>query len=247
MKKSQLAKLGLTLGLAGAVGVGGTLAILSQPSGAVVNTFTVGAGLQANDIWLDETNLAGKPLDSAMSDEERTTKGNAYNDLQPGMRLTKDPQVHITAKAADSYVFAKLENVDEYLKKVNEGVVEEDKKSSLINNINENWKVYKLDKNATYDGVYMYAGKTNEAKGIKAKEGEGSKVSVGEKAFDSEKIFEGINLSTSAALYKADGTPKTFDDEKIVVKALAVQATEASSSWKDAKAVVDKFTWPADK
>lgn len=246
MKKSQLVKLGLTLGLVGAVGVGGTLAILSQQSKDVVNTFEVGAGLQANDIWLDETNLAGKPLDSAMSDEERTTEGNAYNDLQPGMRLTKDPQVHITAKAADSYVFAKLENVDEYLKKVNNGVAK-DKKSSLINGINENWQVYQLDKDATYDGVYVYVGETNEEKGIEATEDEGSKVSVGDKAFDSEKIFEGIELTTSAALYEADGTPKNFDDEKIVVKALAVQATKTSSSWNDAKEVVDKFTWPANK
>lgn len=240
MKKRQLAKLGLTVGLVGAVGVGGTLAILSQQSNPVTNTFTVGAGLTATDIKLDETDLEGKALDSDMSADERTETGNAYNNIQPGMKLTKDPQVHITAEAADSYVFAKLENVDEYLAKVNEGVAE-DKKSELLNGINTNWKMYQRDEGATYDGVYVYVGTSNEDKGIVASINAGSKVSVGNIAFDSEKIFEGIQLSTSAALYDEKGEGKTLDN--IVVKALAVQATDTATSWDDAKAVVDAFTW----
>lgn len=240
MKKRQLAKLGLTVGLVGAVGVGGTLAILSQQSNTVTNTFAVGAGIKAGDVVLDETDLNGKPLDADMSDTQRTQTGNAYNDLQPGMKLTKDPQVHVTAKAADSYVFAKLENVDEYLAKVNDGVAE-GKKSELLNGINTNWKIYQQDKGATYDGVYVYVGASNEDKGIVASNNAGSKVSVGNIAFDSEKIFEGIQLSTSAALYDEKGEGKTLDN--IVVKALAVQATDTVTSWDDAKAVVDDFEW----
>lgn len=239
MKKRQLAKLGLTVGLVGAVGVGGTLAILSQQSNTVTNTFAVGAGIKAGDVVLDETDLHGKPLDADMSDNQRTRTGNTYKDLQPGMKLTKDPQVHVTAEAADSYVFAKLENVDEYLAAMNEGVADENK-SALIKGINTNWRMYQAE--GSLDGVYVYVGAGNPEKGIEAGEnGEGSKVSVGDIAFNSEKIFEGIQLSTSAALYDEKGEGKTLNN--IVVKALAVQATDTVTSWDDAKAVVDAFTW----
>lgn len=243
MKKRQLVKLGLTVGLVGAVGVGGTLAILSQQSNTVTNTFAVGAGITVNDITLDETNLNGKSLDSSMSDVDRTETGNAYKDLQPGMKLTKDPQVHVSAKAADSYVFAKLENVDEYLAAMNEGVADEDK-SILINGINANWKMYQAEAEGSLDGVYVYVGATDENKGIEAGgNDEGSKVSVGNIAFDSEKLFEGIQLDTAATLYDAEGNPKDLTKFNIVVKALAVQATDATTSWTDAKAVVDGFGW----
>ena len=55
MKKRQLAKLGLTLGLVGAVGVGGTMALLSAKSNTVTNTFAAGNGIDAQkDITLFE-------------------------------------------------------------------------------------------------------------------------------------------------------------------------------------------------
>ena len=243
MKKRQLAKLGLTVGLVGAVGVGGTLAILSQQSNTVTNTFAVGAGIKAEDVVLDETDLQGKALDADMSETQRTKKGNDYINLQPGMKLTKDPQVHVSAKAADSYVFAKLENVDEYLAAMNEGVVDEDK-SILINGINKNWKMYQAEAEGSLDGVYVYVGATDENKGIEAGgNDEGSKVSVGNIAFDSEKLFEGIQLDTAATLYDAEGNPKDLTKLNIVVKALAVQATDATTSWIDAQAVVNGFGW----
>lgn len=243
MKKRQLAKLGLTVGLVGAVGVGGTLAILSQQSNTVTNTFAVGAGIKAEDVVLDETDLQGKALDADMSEIQRTKKGNDYINLQPGMKLTKDPQVHVSAKAADSYVFAKLENVDEYLAAMNEGVADEDK-STLINGINKNWKMYQAEAEGSLDGVYVYVGATDENKGIEAGgNDEGSKVSVGNIAFDSEKLFEGIQLDTAATLYDAEGNPKDLTKLNIVVKALAVQATDATTSWIDAQAVVNGFGW----
>lgn len=243
MKKRQLAKLGLTVGLVGAVGVGGTLAILSQQSNTVTNTFAVGAGIKAEDVVLDETDLQGKALDADMSETQRTKKGNDYINLQPGMKLTKDPQVHVSAKAADSYVFAKLENVDEYLAAMNEGVADEDK-STLINGINKNWKMYQAEAEGSLDGVYVYVGATDENKGIEAGgNDEGSKVSVGNIAFDSEKLFEGIQLDTAATLYDAEGNPKDLTKLNIVVKALAVQATDATTSWIDAQAVVNGFGW----
>lgn len=243
MKKRQLAKLGLTVGLVGAVGVGGTLAILSQQSNTVTNTFAVGAGIKAEDVVLDETDLQGKALDADMSETQRTKKGNDYINLQPGMKLTKDPQVHVSAKAADSYVFAKLENVDEYLAAMNEGVADEDK-STLINGINKNWKMYQAEAEGSLDGVYVYVGATDENKGIEAGgNDEGSKVSVGNIAFDSEKLFEGIQLDTAATLYDAEGNPKDLTKLNIVVKALAVQATDATTSWTDAQAVVNGFGW----
>ena len=164
MKKRQLAKLGLTVGLVSSWSRV-NISKLSQRSNIVTNTLWIGAGIKAEDVVLDETDLQGKALDAEMSDDQRTQKGNAYNDLQPGMKLTKDPQVHVTAKAADSYVFAKLENVDEYLAAMNEGVADEDK-SALIHGINTNWKMYQAETEGSLDGVYVYVGATNTDKGI---------------------------------------------------------------------------------
>lgn len=251
MKRKKVAKLMAVVALVGAVGVGGTLAILSQQSTTVTNTFKVGAGIQATDITLDETDLTGKELDAPISDTERTDKGNDYDGIQPGMDLTKDPQVHIKGTAADCYVFAKIDNLDEYLATVNEGVAV-GKESTISGDITMtpgegHWVLYKKsdDANARYDGIYVYIGQGSEPgvtngvyeDGIQS----GAKVSVGDVDFNSAKLFESIHLTTSADLYDDSGNGKTL--QPITVKALAVQATDTSTSWADAKEVVDGFTW----
>lgn len=228
MKKKQVRNLAVALGLVAALGAGGTMALLSQQSNEVTNTFAVGAGITAKDIVLDETDIT-------KTDGTRTQEGNEYKDLQPSSSLVKDPEVHITANAADSYVFVKLEGMDAYVNELG-GTQNVTIKNWLAD---KNWVEYKLDNDKTYDGIYYYAGPSKD--GVVAKPGEGSKVSVGDVKFDSEALFTGFDLGKDAALYNADGSAKTNLPE-IVIKSLAVQAA-GDNAWTDAKAVVDGFDW----
>ena len=109
MKKKQIAKLAVTLGLVGAVGVGGTLAALTAQSKAVTNTFTVGKGLHNTDIKLDEA-----PVDPNTGKETSgpRVQNNTYSNLEQGAELDKDPTVTIESTAADCYVFVEITGLD---------------------------------------------------------------------------------------------------------------------------------------
>lgn len=111
MKKRQLAKLGITLGLVAAVGVGGTLALLSAQSEVVTNTFTVGKGLHDTDITLDEAEV--DPNTGKEIPEGERVQSNSYLNLEQGAKLDKDPTVTITNTAADCYVFVEITGLDE--------------------------------------------------------------------------------------------------------------------------------------
>lgn len=111
MKKTQLAKLGLTLGLVGAVGVGGTMALLSAQSETVTNTFTVGKGLHDSDITLNEAKVDSETGKEIVGAERVQT--NEYKNLEQGAELDKDPTVSIKNTAADCYVFVKIEGIDD--------------------------------------------------------------------------------------------------------------------------------------
>lgn len=226
MKKKQIAKLGLTLGLVGAIGVGGTLAILSQKTNAVVNTFAVGDGITAQDITIDETNVEAPNWDGKISDTDRDT-ANSYT-ITPGVSLVKDPQVHVKESAADCYVFINVYNVDEFIEELGKENVEMD-------GFGANGRWVKLNSTEEgYDGVYYYRAEKEAATG-------GTKVSVDDK-FDSPKVFTGITLKKDAEVYEADGTGKT-NIPKIQVKAAAVQATGLTSSWTDATSLMSTFNW----
>lgn len=115
MKKRQLAKLGVTLGLVAAVGVGGTLAALSQTSGTVENTFSVGSNIEADDINLKETPVEsdGNGNYIKKSDADLTSTGNTYANILPKAKLSKDPTVFfekadVEAGLPDMYMFVKV-------------------------------------------------------------------------------------------------------------------------------------------
>lgn len=225
MKKKQIAKLGLTLGLVGAIGVGGTLAILSQKTEAVVNTFAVGDGITAQDITIDETDVEAKNWNGEISETDRDM-ANSYT-ITPGVSLVKDPQVHVTEKAADCYVFINVHNVDAFIKELG-------KDNVTMDDFGADGKWVKLSTGEGYDGVYYYRAEDETATG-------GTKVSVDDE-FDSPKVFTGITLKKDAEVYEADGTGKT-NIPKIQVKAAAVQATGLTSSWTDATSLMSTFNW----
>lgn len=141
MKKRQLATLGLTLGLVGAVGVGGTMALLSAQSNRVENTFKVGKGLHDSDITLDEAQVdeKGKEIVGAA----RVQK-NDYKNLEQGAELDKDPTVSIKNTAADCYVFVTIDGLDAQYYDVT---------------IDENWI------ETTREGVYAYNTDEDKTKG----------------------------------------------------------------------------------
>ena len=92
MKKKILA-LTLVFALALALGIGGTVAWLTDKTDPVVNTFTVGD----INITLAETG----------------TTNNAKNyTFVPGDTLAKDPKVTVTAGSEDCYLFVKVEEAN---------------------------------------------------------------------------------------------------------------------------------------
>lgn len=96
MKKKTLALL-LALVLVFGAAVGGTIAYLTDTTGPVTNTFTVGKV----DITLTET---------FNTDTNNDQKNDAWQaQLIPGTTYTKDPVVTVTADSEDCWLFVKFE------------------------------------------------------------------------------------------------------------------------------------------
>lgn len=217
MKKRQLAKLGLTLGLVAAVGVGGTMALLTAETDEVTNTFSVGDGLTAADLELDETNVDKTEVGDKIPERDKTNK---YVNLTPSMSFVKDPQVRISAKAADCYAFIKVSGVDEFLNAMGG----ENDDCAMIEGWNTGWKLAKKEEaEAKYDGIYYWQPDADATEGLK--------VSEGSNAF-SQYVFQGIALGKKAELYNTDGTKKDSIPE-IKIDACAVQAA-GTNAWSDA-------------
>ena len=96
MKKKTLALL-LALVLVFGAAVGGTIAYLTDTTGPIANTFTVGNV----DINLTET---------FNTDTNNDQKDDAWKaQLIPGTTYTKDPVVTVTADSEDCWLFVKFE------------------------------------------------------------------------------------------------------------------------------------------
>ncbi len=99
MKKSLITML-VALVLVAAVGVGATLAYLTDSTEAKVNTFTVGDV----DIELTETASAGN-TDAVV---EATNDGFSFDNLQPGDVVNKKPVVTVVEGSNKCYVYVKV-------------------------------------------------------------------------------------------------------------------------------------------
>lgn len=98
MKKKTLALL-LALVLVFGAAVGGTIAYLTDTTGPIANTFTVGKV----DITLTET---------FNTDTNNDQKNDAWQaQLIPGTTYTKDPIVTVTADSEDCWLFVKFEEI----------------------------------------------------------------------------------------------------------------------------------------
>ncbi|MBS7303704.1 MAG: SipW-dependent-type signal peptide-containing protein [Lachnospiraceae bacterium] len=137
MRKKSLLTMVLALVLVGAIGVGATLAYLSDTTGTLTNTFTVGKV----KVTQDESD------ESTPDKTDRTKTGNIYTNIQPGDTLVKDPTATVLKGSSDCYVFMELNGADELVKKGFSFVGFD--RSTWIKVTEEN----KLDK---LDGIYRY-------------------------------------------------------------------------------------------
>uniref|UniRef100_UPI0040562AE6 SipW-dependent-type signal peptide-containing protein n=1 Tax=Acetatifactor sp. TaxID=1872090 RepID=UPI0040562AE6 len=198
MKKKSLITMLLALTLVGAVGIGATLAYLSDSTGAMTNTFTVGSGI---DITQDETDIdeydpENPPEDPA--DIPKTEDGNDYTDIMPGDVLVKDPTVTVKANSSDCYVFMELTGADELTAQ-----------GFTFDGFNASWvKVSDEVEGAVLDGVYQYKNAETEDVVVKSEETQrlAPLFTTVTYAIDAEELAEDVELSD------------------VVIKSCAVQA-----------------------
>lgn len=108
MKAKKIATMCVSLGFVATVGVGATLAYLTSTTETLQNTFTVGAGIEA-----DLTEIIEKVQNEDGSVEEITDDdGYAYNDIQPGDILIKEPYMTIKNDSSDCYAFMRVTGID---------------------------------------------------------------------------------------------------------------------------------------
>ena len=234
MKKKQIAQLGVTLGLVAAVGVGGTLAILSAQSNVVTNTFAAGAGIdETKDLTVfesdNEYNSDKNGVQNTFRDDSTTPDGKlidingiAYGGLEPNLTIPKDPAVEIAADTADCYLFVKIDGVETLKTQVGDGNLTIDGVYAPNGNATAHW-VKVVDESIEGD-IYYYA--------TSSKDTEGKVIDTSEERFISENLFNNITFGIDAQLYDENGAAKEGLSQ-ISVKAFIVQATEAGN-WTEA-------------
>lgn len=197
MKKAKLVTTLGAVALIGVIGVGSTFAYLSDKTGTVTNTFTVGnvsfdddndlkSGLRESDVVRSEE--TGKYVDNDGEDKWTVIK-NDYTSLVAGETVYKDPTVIMADDSEVAWVFAQITNTND------------DAFASIA--WSEGWAdvtaAYKVANDITEDINYVvYAKKTTIAAG------------------EASTIFTSVKMST-------DITGETVIPE-IEVKAFAIQA-----------------------
>lgn len=227
MTKKKIMMAAMSAGLVAVVGIGGTLAYLSATDGPVENTFTVGSGYITDDdkhtgLYLDELEYTyNKDTKKNVETGDRTETGNNYQNLYPGNSFIKDPKVTMIGGSVESYVFVKVEGVDELEQLVAPGTdaqvfdIKDWATSSWIKLNDANGE---LVPGGEGDGYYVYAGQwaTDYVVDVSTKE-EKSHIQLPEPVFNTLTVNNVNELPADADV----------EAEKVTVKACAVQATEA--------------------
>lgn len=117
MNKKKLITMLTALALVGAIGVGATLAYLSDKTEELTNTFKFaenGIGIELDEAKVDNNNKATNERVKAGDTQE-------YKNIIPGMILDKDPTVTITEKSLNCNVFVSVKNANaEEVLKIND-------------------------------------------------------------------------------------------------------------------------------
>ncbi len=240
MRKKSLITMILSMALVAAVGVGGTLAYLSQTSNTVTNNFTVGSGYEEDDdehtgIYVDETeyeydedddeNKIVHEGDDEDSPVKRTDDGNSYENLLPGDVLVKDPKVNMVGGSVASYVFVKIDGVDA-LEAVKDS--EGNQAIAITGWDTASWvKIAEIDGKATEkttgDGYYVYRGSlaTDDVVNV-SKEEKGKKITLPEPVFTNVEVNIDLVEMPEGEL------------ASVKVQSCAVQATRDRQGYADA-------------
>lgn len=123
MKRKNLVAMVTSVALVGVVAVGGTLALLTSPSGTVTNTFTIGNGYPEQALSLHEAVVEMDKTTSnyggwvAKEDGSRDYDGQSYS-LVANTTVDKDPTFTLKANSPDSWIVAYVDGIDELNSKV---------------------------------------------------------------------------------------------------------------------------------
>ena len=247
MKNKKALKMGLSLLLVGVVGVGATLAYLSDKTDTMTNTFTVGKGYDNTDensqaLVLDETALNGAAINSnfpADSGEAGRTLDGVNYTFTPGADYLKDPDVHLRADSVASYIFVKVEGLDDLLETKNS----EDKNYFTEVDFNlRNWKhVQNIKDGDTYDGYYVYTIDGRTPLVLDDTYNAIEEDNFGVEYYDLNKLFTELTPNDTITQLPVDD-PETVDvDERklpnIDIKACAVQASNIDYSVAEGEAI----------
>lgn len=116
MTKKRIATMATCLALVGAVAVGGTLALLSNKSNIATNTFTVGNGYPEEiSLELTEANVKQDLHGNYVQGDDRTDATDftlEYPKVVAGTNLYKDPTFDLVEGSPDSWVVARISEVD---------------------------------------------------------------------------------------------------------------------------------------
>ena len=110
--KKKLITLITSVALIAAIGVGATLAYLTQKTDTVTNTFTIGSyETQALSLFEHKVAKNADTGDYTMTTE--TTTGNTYTAILPGTTLDKDPAMTLAQGSPSSFLVIKATGLNQ--------------------------------------------------------------------------------------------------------------------------------------
>lgn len=224
MNKKKLGTTLASLALVGAIGVGATLAYLSDRTGTITNTFTLGNNI---DIQITEENL-GTDKDTnprIIADATTDKKSQNYTDLTPGVAQTKDPRVDLKNDSNACYVYIELTGLQTFLNKDIDGNDDGDFVVRYNSGTTENpvwteglnplWKKISSEE-GTLDGTYV----------LKVSSAQDAENDVLEGTASSPAIFDQIMIKEETGTY----TNTDLSNLNIIVRAVAIQSDNVSNT-----------------
>ena len=150
MNKKKLVTMLVSLSLVAALGVGATLALFTDKTNTLTNTFVVGNGIE---VTIAE-NVPNTDTPDANDTMEVTEVGYDYNGYTLGTTQAKEPFLRVEKDSADCYLLMKVTGVDDL-----EGLKIGTKDSFLVNDFSEadkdGNKWVKTTDEPGKDGIYI--------------------------------------------------------------------------------------------
>lgn len=264
MKRKNMATMVACIALVGAVAVGGTLALLSQGSKVLTNTFTAGANYEAGDFVLKEhgvnqvfTEEEGYVYGSYKQDTNPANikdgtegkEGNTYGEIVPGTVLDKDPWfelVHGDKETPDSWIVARLGKAQLYALQ-QKGITIE--KVAGVDTKGAQWKIVTQDEDGNWK--VSEAGITKDVFKVNEEPAPGEEQYI-YFIFDRKLVDNGNSDQTTALFTQlaAGANAAEVNDLTLNVQGVAVQALSAEEAVLNNQGTINAImeqalgTWP---